>query len=160
MEKLIPPSFATLDKFHDRKLRPGEALSLFTQDLRLLQLAMPGLEKKAKEQLLLHQFMVGLPATMNQQLDAMGVCCCCRKGMPFMAIDSHDPPQGSATINIVNTQSEMSQMKTQIDNLTEQVVALSMQKPMVQPHSGLHRQCFNCKWIRTLATRLSKPSMP
>ena len=83
MEKLIPPSFATLDKFHDRKLRPGEALSLFTQDLRLLQLAMPGLEKKAKEQLLLYQFMVGLPAAMSQQLDAMGVCCCCRKGIPL-----------------------------------------------------------------------------
>ena len=37
MEKLISPSFATLDEFHDG---PDEALLLFTQDLkRLLQLA-------------------------------------------------------------------------------------------------------------------------
>ena len=40
IKKLTPLSFATLDEFHARKLRPDEALLLFTQDLkRLLQLA-------------------------------------------------------------------------------------------------------------------------
>ena len=66
IKKLTPPSFATLNEFHARKLRPGEALSLFTQDLkRLLQLAMPGLENEPKDQLLIHQFLAGLPAATS-----------------------------------------------------------------------------------------------
>ena len=118
-----------LDEFHARKLRPGETLSLFMQDLkRLLQLAMPGLENEAKDKLLIHQFLAGLPADTSQQLRASGDM----REFPvvvewahlLMTIDSHNMLQGSAAINTVNTQSEMSQIKTQIDNLTEQVAAL------------------------------------
>ena len=41
----------------------------------------------------------------------------------LMTIDSHDVLQGSAAINTVDTRSDMSQIKTQIDSLTEQVAA-------------------------------------
>ena len=63
---------------------------------------MPGLEKKSKEQLLIHQFMAGLPADMSQQLCATGetkeFAAVVERAPLLMAIDSHDPLQGSAAI--------------------------------------------------------------
>ena len=46
MEKAIMPmNFVSLDKFHRRKLRPGEAISLYVHELRkLLTHALPDLE--------------------------------------------------------------------------------------------------------------------
>ena len=67
--------------------------------------------------------MAGLPAGMSRQLRATGetkeFAAVVERAHFLMAIDSHDPPQGSAAINTVNMQSEMSQMKAHIDNLTE-----------------------------------------
>ena len=76
-EKLIarmaPSNFVTMEEFRDRKLRPGEALSLYLHDLRqLIDRAMPKLDLALKEQLILHQFVAGLPATINRQLRATG----------------------------------------------------------------------------------------
>ena len=60
---MMPMAFVSLDEFHRRKLRPGEALSVFVHDVKkLLEQAMPGLDKPARDQLLLHQFLSGLPA--------------------------------------------------------------------------------------------------
>ena len=65
--------FVSLGEFHRRKLRPGEALSVFVHDAKkLLDQAMPKLEKNAREQLLLHQFLGGLPETISRQLRATG----------------------------------------------------------------------------------------
>ena len=119
IKKLTPPSFATLDKFHARKLCPGEALSLFIQDLkRLLQLAMPGLENEAKDQSLTHQFLAGLLAATSQQLHASGDTgefpAVVERVRLLMTINSHDMLQGSAAINKVNTRSEMSQIKLKL----------------------------------------------
>jgi len=56
---MIPMSFVSLDDFHRRKLRPGEAVSLFAHNLRkLLSHAFPKAEQGAKEPLLLHQILV------------------------------------------------------------------------------------------------------
>ena len=42
---LAPSEFSSLESFHTRKLHPGEALSLFLQDLKQkLQHAMPGID--------------------------------------------------------------------------------------------------------------------
>ena len=111
---------------------------------------MPGLENEAKDQLLIHQFLAGLPAATSWQLRASGDTrefpAVVERARLLMTIDSHDVLQGSAAINTVDTQSEMSQIKTQIDNLTEQVAALRIRKPTVQrrPSPGV-KQCFNCK---------------
>ncbi len=74
VKKLSPAGFESLNEFHKRKRRPGEALAVFLHDLkRLLEQAMPELsDKKAKEQLLLHQFLSGLPPAVGRQLRATG----------------------------------------------------------------------------------------
>ena len=101
---------------------------------------MPGLENEAKDQLLIHQFLAGLPAATSRQLCASGDTrefpAVVERARLLMTIDSHDVLQGSAAINTVDTRSEMSQIKTQIDNLTEQVAALRIRKPTVQRRPG------------------------
>ena len=70
-KKLTPMEFVSLDDFHKRKLRPGEALSVFYHDLKkLLGLAMPNLDPAGQKQLLLHQLLAGLPTTVSRQLVA------------------------------------------------------------------------------------------
>ena len=71
--KLAPTEFSSLEAFHTRKLQPGEALSLFLQDLKQkLQHAMPDVTGAAREQLLLHQFLAGLPVSISKQLRVAG----------------------------------------------------------------------------------------
>ena len=54
-------------------MRSGEALSVFVHDLKkLFEQAMPGLDKPAQDQLLLHQFLVGVPDAVSRQLRATG----------------------------------------------------------------------------------------
>ena len=73
IKKMAPMGFATLEEFHQRKLHPGEALPLFVHDLkRLLEQAMPDLDAGAREQLLLHQFLAGIPSSVGKQLRTTG----------------------------------------------------------------------------------------
>ena len=72
-EAMMPIDFVSLDEFHHRKLRPGEALSIFVHDLKkLLTQATPGLDKVVQENLILHQFLAWLPDAMSKQLRATG----------------------------------------------------------------------------------------
>ena len=65
--------FNTLEKFRQRKMFPGEALPVFLHDIKqLLEQAMPGLDAEAKEQLLLHQFVAGLPPAICKPQRAAG----------------------------------------------------------------------------------------
>ena len=48
-DAIMPMEFVSLDGFHQRKLRPGEALSVFVHDLKkLLEQAIPGLDKTVR----------------------------------------------------------------------------------------------------------------
>ena len=70
-EKLLPIGFIPLDEFHKCKLQSGELLSLFVYELkRLLLQAMPDIDTNACDQLLLHQFLIGLPLAVSKQLRA------------------------------------------------------------------------------------------
>jgi len=61
MEKVLPMNFVSLDDFHRKKLRPGEAISLYVRDPRkLLFHALPDAAQAAKESLLLYQFLEGI----------------------------------------------------------------------------------------------------
>ena len=71
---MMPMGFVSLDEFHNRKLLPGEALSVFVHSLKTLLLqAMPDIDAAARDQLLLHRFLAGIPASVSQQLRATGV---------------------------------------------------------------------------------------
>ena len=62
--------FVTLDEFHRRKLRPGEPIPAFVHDLKkLLEMAIP---EEAKDSLLLHQIVAGLPELITKQLQVSG----------------------------------------------------------------------------------------
>ena len=70
---MTPMGFVSLDTFHSRKLRPGEALSVFVHEFKkLLDLAMPDLDAAARDRLLLHQFLGGIPTAVSRQLRATG----------------------------------------------------------------------------------------
>ena len=69
----MPMAFTIIDDFHRRQLRPGEPLPLFVHDLKtLLSRAMPDIDAIARSQLVLHQFLMGLPVKVNRQLRASG----------------------------------------------------------------------------------------
>ena len=73
IEKIAPMKFVTLEEFHQRKLHPGEALPLFIHDLKkLLDRAMPDVDATARGQLLLRQFLAGLPAAVSTKWYTIG----------------------------------------------------------------------------------------
>ena len=71
--KMALMEFVSLEEFHSRKLRPGEAITLYLYDLkRLLRQAMPEMAAYASKPLLLHQFLSGLPTPISRQLRVTG----------------------------------------------------------------------------------------
>ena len=63
---MAPTKFVSLEEFHSRKLRSGEAITLYLNDLKcLLQQAMPEMVADASKPLLLHQFLFGLPTPIS-----------------------------------------------------------------------------------------------
>ena len=70
----MPMRFVSLDDFHKRSLLPGESLTVYVHQLKqLLTQAMPDIADAARDQLLLYQFLSGLPQEVSKQLRAMGV---------------------------------------------------------------------------------------
>ena len=68
-KKKFESLMVTLEQFHSRKLLPGESLSVFVRELRkLLVHSMPEVESSVRDQLLLHQFISGLPISIAKQL--------------------------------------------------------------------------------------------
>ena len=74
IEKAMRPmGFVSLDEFHCRKLRPGEPISVFVHKLKkLIDQAIPNMEKETRDPLLLHQFLAGFPDGITRQLRASG----------------------------------------------------------------------------------------
>ena len=100
--------FVTLEKFRRRKQMTGEALSLFIHDLKkLLDRAMPDIVAIAQEQLLLHQFLTGLPAAVGRQSRLL------------LALDDQ-----KSTTAVTTENSQLKELKGQVMELTEQVAAL------------------------------------
>ena len=64
--RMAPVKCVSLGDFHAKQLRPGESLSVFLHELkRLLDQAMPEAEATTRTQLVLHQFITGLPVHVN-----------------------------------------------------------------------------------------------
>ena len=74
IEKAMRPmGFISLDEFHRRKLQPGEPISVFAHELKkLIDQAIPNMEKETRDPLLLHQFLAGFPDGITRQLRASG----------------------------------------------------------------------------------------
>ena len=120
---MAPVQFVLLDDFRARKLRPNKALSVFLHELRqMLKQAMPEAGEGTRKQLLLHQFVSGLPVNISKQLRAMGALddldVVVERAKLLMTIEE---PQKTAAVQT----NEIQDLKEQISLLTEQVAALS-----------------------------------
>jgi len=143
-KKLTPMEFVSLDDFHKRKLRPGEALSLFYHDLKkLLSLAMPTLEAAGQKQLLLHQLLAGLPTAVSRQLRATGdtndIDNVLERARLLLMMDEQ---QQLAAVSEGSSKptGELQHLQQQIAELTEQVAMLTTaSQPANVP------RCFNCQ---------------
>ena len=115
---MMPTEFVSLDEFKRRKLRPGEALSVFVYDMKkLLERAMPSLDKSARDQLLLHQLLAGLPENVSRQLRATGetktLDAAITRARLLMSIDDQE-----ITAAITDISSEIQSLKEQVAHLT------------------------------------------
>lgn len=125
INRMTPMGFVTLEGFHRRRLRPGEALSIFLHDLKkLLNQAMPDIDATARGQLLLHQFLAGLPDSISKQLRATGETTDLDKTVErarlLMALDDREQAA------VVSTESaQLTQLTERVAELTEQVAALT-----------------------------------
>ena len=128
--KMAPMGFTSLEDFHQRKLQPGEPVSVYLHDLkRLLDQALPDLEANARKQVVLHQFMSGLPSNVSAQLRATGdtkeLDATVEKARLLLAISSQISSPAAAT---VAEPSEVQQLKDQLTELTQQVAVLTTQR--------------------------------
>ena len=129
----------SVDDFRARKLLPNEALHVFLHELRqLLKQAIPEASDYTRKQLLLHQFVSGLPASISKQLRATGevndLDVVMERAKLLMIIEE---PQKVAAIQTT----EIQDLKEQISLLTEQVAALSV-KPLRRPSIVV---CYKCQ---------------
>ena len=138
---MAPLEFVSLEEFQKRAIFPGESVGMYLYELkRLLRQAMPELSNDAYQQLLIHQFLTGLPAPVSRQLRAVGNTTnleqIVERAKVLMVVDSSD-----RTIAAIQSEaSEVSKLKTQIEELTVQVAALTTQKSVKK-----QIQCFYCK---------------
>ena len=65
----MPLGFVLLEEFQKRAIFPGELVVIYLYELKqLLWQAMPELPEDAIWQLLIHQFLIGVPAAVSCQL--------------------------------------------------------------------------------------------
>ena len=70
---MVPACFVSLANFYKRTLHPGESLLVFAHELKqLLEQALPGTDTNMSKQLLLYQFISGLPSSLSKQLQVAG----------------------------------------------------------------------------------------
>ena len=145
MKRMAPLGFTSLEDFHSRKLHPGEALSVFLHELKsLLEQAMPDLDAQTRKQLLLHQFLTGLPTVVSRQLRATGEIHDLEKALEraklLMTIKDEEQ---TAAVKQKDNASEMDELKQQISRLSEQVAALTVQRPGAK--GSTQPVCYSCR---------------
>ena len=124
-----PMSFVSLDDFHKQVLHLDEPLSLYVYELKqLLNQAMPDISAQTTEQLLLHQFLTGLPHEVSKQLRATGATDTLKTAVErakiLMTVEQHTPVNSIAAAQPKPTP-EFLQLQQQLTELTAQVAALT-----------------------------------
>ena len=153
IDAIMPMSFISLDDFHKRILRPGESLSLYVHELKqLLTQAMPDIAVAAKEQLLFHQFLTGLPYEISKQLRANGVTTlpqAVERAKILMTVEEHSLQAPVAAAQPKPT--ELLQLQQQVSDLTTQVAALNMQRAVSRtsqaPGQSRPNRCYICNKV-------------
>jgi len=143
---MTPMGFISLDEFYCRKLRSGEAISVYVHDLKkLLEMAIQSMDTAVKDLLLLHQFVAGLPDTITCQLRVSGEVktleAAVTRARVLMAVKSQPV---AAIEESTKESSNVQQLKDQVTALTEQVALLSTrQRSTDQPQARNRPCCFS-----------------
>lgn len=158
IQQMAPANFVSLSDFHKRTLRPGESLSVFSHELkRLLEQALPSADADTSKELLLHQFINGLPSSLSKQLRARSEINDLKTAMERakLLMTLNEEPDKTAAIQTA----EVTALKDQISLLTEQVAALSTKRTRqpgnvvcyrchqpghLQRHCPVARRCYVC----------------
>ena len=138
--RMAPANFVSLAEFHKRTLRPGESLSVFAHELkRLLEQALPTADASTSKQLLLHQFINGLPNSLSTQLRAACHINDLKTAMERakLLMTLKEEPHKTAAVQ----STEVAALKDQISVLTEQVAALTTKRNR-QPGNVV---CYRCR---------------
>ena len=106
---------------------------------KLLDQALPSVESATKEQLLLHQFLAGLPPAVSRQLRAAGETKELEKTVErARLLMAWEDQEQTAAVTADNSQ--LRQLEGRIAALTEQVAALTINR-------GAPVRCFRCNQI-------------
>ena len=124
LERMGPVRFVSMDDFHRRRLLPGESLSVFSHELkRLIDQAMPTADAATRQQLLIHQFLTGMPTEVSKRLRASGeiddLGQLIQRAKLLMTIDAKEKPEEKSAA--------VQQPIDRVEALTEQVAALTEQ---------------------------------
>ena len=123
---MAPVRFVSLDDFRAQRLNPGEPLPVFLHELKQLsKKGMPNADAATRNQLLLHQFVSGLPAHIGKQLRATREVNNLDRVLELAKLLMTIEEQQKAAV--VQT-SEVQDLREQVSALTEQVAALSIRR--------------------------------
>ena len=104
---------------------------------------MPDIDTNARNQLLLDQFLTGLPLAVSKQLRASDDAKLLDKAVEctqLLMVIERDQMQTAAAVEA----DEVQELRKQISELTEQVAVLTMWKNETRRGNRSPRQCFNC----------------
>jgi hypothetical protein len=143
VSKLTPAEFVSLEEFHKRTLRPGETLTLFVHNLKiLLERAMLSMDEDARAQLVVHQFLMGIPQAVSTQIRASGKKLTLEKVVEkarlLMTIrDYNEQPVAMVQMD------EVQQLREEVKELTQAVATLSVRREQ----NKKPKHCFRCNGL-------------
>jgi len=132
-KKMAPQAFVSFDDFHKCRLHPGEPIAVYVHELKkLLDQAMPGLDTGARDQLLLHQFLAGIPRDISKRIraasDVKSLDQAMERARLLMVVDSEGSSPVAAVSDTTAYSTQLQELQGQISELTEQVAMLSTQR--------------------------------
>ena len=120
---------------------------------------MPDVTGTAKEQLLLHQFLAGLPVSISKQLRAAGdvarVETALERTRLSMALEVELEEKPSMVATIPEQHQQVRELKQQVEELTTQVATLVQCTTAQQQLQNLQR-CFYCNKLGHFQRNCSK----
>ena len=114
---------------------------------------MPEIDGLAREQLLLHQFLAGLPLTISKQLRATGdvskLETAVERARLLLSLEAEQGDTASVAATAVKEEKQqVQQLQEQIEQLSTQVAALIQRNPTRRQASRNTQRCFYCDRIR------------
>jgi len=135
-----------MDDFHRCRLLPGESLSVFVHELkRSLDHGIPAADDTTRKQLLIHQFLIGIPVEVSKQLRAVGdindLDKLIQRAKLIMTLDCGE---NSTAVGLKHQTDAVEALQHKINALTEQVAALTTQNQRKNFRPPTSLQCFRC----------------